>query len=1064
MLKRIALLGALASAVLLARRIKVPVEPFTSRLDDPYYKSLLYQSATTPTYINHAAREYLSGIDVPETLRVLAIRVEFPADEDPTTWGDGKMDLRGFGSPSDGLSYDPPHDRTYFENQLEGLRNFYLLNSRGRLVLDFDVYPEEPFRCYEVPHKMAYYGDTSNLDRGLTLFMRDALLAADEDPDIDFSRYHYTHQGNTFDMILVFHAGSTIQSSLFYGYVSDLASATVTPGALLAYTGREYVSMDDGTQIRTASIVPESPRVEGVMTGLPGILYHEFTHLLGGYDLYDVTGYTQGVGAWSLMGGGGWLGYPPGQIPSLHDAYHRYLFGWENPIVVESDTTISLYAAEFDTLLIPSWQDSLRPTLALVPIRYDRTGEPQEYFLIENRQTDVKAVDTVEVDVKAGVPIWIEEGEYDAFQPGSGMIIWHVDEDLVDQWGSYNLINAWTAFGKHNAVDMEEGDGIQDYELLYYESSGAYASQGSEFDPYFTGGQDLLDEQTEPSSRGYYGESGISIQVLDPSDTLMRVKISFAGSRPGFPQKSQWLAGYNSLLILDVDSDGEKEILGFGAKPGRRSYAEAWNADGSTFSSPYISYSDSLAAPAAAADLSGDGEDEIVLVGYEGRISVFDSLSQDNPGSIDYYLGSRSFTPPMLADLDADGDGEIICADEYGEVHALDYASDSLFDLAGFSLDAGEEIRPGFALADKDPVLIVMLTTSGRLYLFDASGDVGEGFPLELGQGSAQNLIPPVVADADGDGEPEIIAFVFEYNRYRYFFISLEGEVEYRSTRTFQAPITSPALADLDSDGLPEVLFGSANRLWGLDVNGAVVEGFPVVFPEYYLVEEPYVYGGYLYFITFEQPFNFTSTPLVADFDTDGEPEMALGSPDHGIHFLNIGEREPYSTVYTRHGVGKGFSLEDIDDDGTLELVTGTIASSDTLRGSIHVTRTSAGSSAWGHWMHDQARTGLLAEEFKAPASPTAPISDLYVYPNPARYQAYLHVTLGQVQNLRLDLLDISGKLISSLEPPFDPEMTNDIPLEDLLEEASPGLYILRAEAIGEGKSTVELYKLGILK
>lgn len=95
-----------------------------------------------------------------------------------------------------------------------GLRNFYLLNSRGKLNLEYDVYPSDPFKCYEVPHKMAYYGDTSNPDRGLVLFMRDALESASLDSDIDFSKYHYEISGKTFDMIVIFHAGSTVQTSL----------------------------------------------------------------------------------------------------------------------------------------------------------------------------------------------------------------------------------------------------------------------------------------------------------------------------------------------------------------------------------------------------------------------------------------------------------------------------------------------------------------------------------------------------------------------------------------------------------------------------------------------------------------------------------------------------------------------------------------------------------------------------------------------------------------------------------------------------------------------------------
>jgi M6 family metalloprotease-like protein len=1068
MMKRIALIMGLTSAVLFAARLKIPVKPFQSQLDDPYYRSLLQHSALTPNRVNTAARDYLMArIGVPETLRVLVLRVEFPADDDATTWGNGKMDLDGFGSPSDGLAYDPPHDRTYFEHQMEGLRNFYLANSRGRLIVEYDVYPQEPFRCYQVPHKMAYYGDSSNLDRGLTLFMRDALLAAGEDAQIDFSRYHYVHEGRTFDMVVIFHAGSTVQSSFYYGYVNDLASATITPGALEAYTGQRYVEVN-GVQMSTASIVPESPRAEGVMTGLPGIHYHEFAHLLGAYDVYDVSGYTQGVGAWSLMGGGGWLGYPAGQIPSMHDAYHRYLFGWEDPIVVTSDATISLYSAEFDTLAIPDWEAGQRPTLIQVPIRYDDLGEPQEYFLIENRQTDVRAIDTVEVDVKGGVPVWVLDGEYDAFQPGAGIIIWHIDEDLVDEWGDYNYINAWTAFGKHNAVDMEEADGIQDYELLYYQSSGAYASQGSQFDPFFAeGGNTEFGPGTNPSSDGYYGETGITIKVLDPSDTVMRVQITFDGKIAGFPQMSGWLRDYNSLFALDLDDDGSNELLAIG--PGKTqsvSYGEAWRLDGSSYvstSAAYInSFFDSLVAPAALGDVDGDGSEEIVMVGHRGTVAVYDSLANEHPSKLEYIMNGRAFAGAMLVDLDGDADAEILTADEFGNVYAINQVADSLELLPGYPLDVGEEVRAGFALVDRSPARYVLLTTSGRLYSFDAAGNVTDGFPVDLGAGSRQNLLPPVVADIDGDGQREIIVLIYEYNDYRYVVISLDGQVEYRSTRLFEGPVTSPALADLDADGLPEVLFGAANGLWALDANGTAVPGYPVVFPQTYKVEVPFVHGGYIYTITFTHPFSFTSSPVVGDFDGDGEAEIAVGSPDHGVYLIKMGAKKPYTILYTRDAIGKALSLADLDEDGSLDVLAGTKV--DTLNSKAHVWAGAGSEIVWGQWMHDAARTGLLETKFTAAAAPSAPLSEIYVYPNPARYNAYLHVLVGEVDALKVQLIDISGKLVSAIEPSFDANMVNDISLEGLLTGIVPGLYIVRLQAMQGDEKTVELYKLGVIR
>ncbi|MBD3285693.1 T9SS type A sorting domain-containing protein [candidate division WOR-3 bacterium] len=1071
MMKHIALSGLLASALLWGTKLEVPVSGFRTQMQDPHYRSLLKQSATTPTRVNSPALEYLqSQINVPETMRVLAIRVEFPADEDSTTWGNGKMDLAGFGSPSDGLGYDPPHDRTFFENQMLGLRNFYLMNSRGRLVIEYDVYPEEPFGAYQVPQKMAYYGDSSNMDRGLTLFMRDALLAAAEDPDIDFSDYQYLSVDDTFDMIIIFHAGSTVQASYSFGYINDLASATVTPGALQAYTGLPYVEVGD-VRLSTASILPESPRVEGYMVGLPGLLYHEFTHLLGGYDLYDVSYYTQGLGAWGLMGGGGWLGYPPGQIPSIHDAYHRYMFGWEDPIIVTRDTTITLYSAEFDTLGIEKWQQGKRPTTAMIPVRIEGSDVDscREYFLIENRQSTVTGPDSIlVVDVKDGVPIWVDDGEYDAFQPGAGIIIWHVDEDVVDEWGYANYINAWVAFGEHNAVDMEEADGIQDYELLYYETSGTYATEGSAFDPFFAeGGNPLFSADTKPSSEGYYGETGITVEVLDTADTAMRIKISFGNNLPGFPREASYIDNIGSVYVTDLDDDNRNELLCFGSNDDpddiESRIAFAWEQDGTPYGETddpaLLAFADIVTSPPAAGDVDADGRIELVVLGANGYLSVYDpdtlvagSFAVEKQ-EFPLLLEGRTFTSPMLTDLDGDGSEDILAADEFGNVYAYNYRAQL---LEGFPLHLGEEIRGGFALAGE--VGFVILSSAGSLYGFDNKGKTIEGFPVSLGKGAGQCVIPPLVADVDGDGEREILLLVREYENYRYIVVSFDGSEKYRSTRTFPSPVTSPALADVNKDGLPEVIFGSANGLWALDAAGAAAAGYPVVFPDSYTELETIEIDGYLQLFDVTYPFTFTSSPVIGDFDADEVWEIAIGAPDNGIYIVDNGARGPGKILYTRNRPGtKALAAGDLDGNGRLDLVAG-------AGRKVHVWRQAGTEAAWSNWMHDDANTGLVTASYAVSAPPSAALSQLYVYPNPARTNAYLHVLLGDIDGLKIQLIDITGKLQASVEPDFYPGVVNDIPIEGLLTDATPGLYIVRVEASLGSQKSVKLYKLGVIR
>jgi hypothetical protein len=224
------------------------------------------------------------------------------------------------------------------------------------------------------------------------------------------------------------------------------------------------------------------------MTGLAGTLFHEFAHLLGAYDLYDVTGVTMGVGGWSLMGYGSWLGdygagAPPGVIPGFLDAYHRTLFldtltqVRTVRVPVES---IPIYAAAMDTEVFSQRGDTARPTIVKIPIT------PDEYFLLENRQVDVKHPDVCSVDVEDGVVIAVSGNEYDFFQPGSGLLIWHIDSMVLRDYGPYNAVNIDPA---HKGVDLEEGDGVQDFDVSYWQSRAPnYEVSGYKYDPFLKGG------------------------------------------------------------------------------------------------------------------------------------------------------------------------------------------------------------------------------------------------------------------------------------------------------------------------------------------------------------------------------------------------------------------------------------------------------------------------------------------------------------------------------------------------------------------------------------------------
>ncbi|MFQ5751235.1 MAG: hypothetical protein ACE5HI_04495, partial [bacterium] len=102
--------------------------------------------------------------DFPDTLRILAIRVEFQEDNTPLTTGNGKFDLSSSIDSNDLLIDPPPHDLNYFEHQLLALANYFKTVSQGKLVLQAEVFPKEPNASYTVAHEMSFYSPTGSED------------------------------------------------------------------------------------------------------------------------------------------------------------------------------------------------------------------------------------------------------------------------------------------------------------------------------------------------------------------------------------------------------------------------------------------------------------------------------------------------------------------------------------------------------------------------------------------------------------------------------------------------------------------------------------------------------------------------------------------------------------------------------------------------------------------------------------------------------------------------------------------------------------------------------------
>ena len=138
-----------------------------------------------------------------------------------------------------------------------------------------------------------------------------------------------------------------------------------------------------------------------------GVICHEIAHGLWGLpDLWDLDGSSQGIGRWGLMAAGDWNG-PPMWNPFTN----QWVAGGSSPAWPDPFSRVVAGFDSYWTLFGPLDGVTLSPveTTANAIVRLKSSLlRAQEYFLVENRQQIV--------------------GSYDEWLPGSGVLIWHVDE------------------------------------------------------------------------------------------------------------------------------------------------------------------------------------------------------------------------------------------------------------------------------------------------------------------------------------------------------------------------------------------------------------------------------------------------------------------------------------------------------------------------------------------------------------------------------------------------------------------------------------------------------------
>lgn len=337
-------------------------------------------------------------------------------------------------------------------------KDFFIDSSLGQFEPEFDVYGP-----VTLTKNRAYYGGDGLMGKDLNAY-RMAIEACEQlDGTVDFSEYDRDSDGYI-DNVFIFYAGE--------GQHMGASADSVWPHAYSISDKDSTPYIFDGVRLNRYGCTCEwvSGRPDGV-----GTFVHEFSHVMGLPDLYTTNYNTAAFtpGSWSTLDAGPYNNN--GCTPPLYSTFERYALDWITPVEINGSVSATL----------PALGNNLAAII--------RTPDENEFFLLENRQLT----------------------GWDAYLPGHGMLIWHVDYEK-----SIWFTNGVNNDENHQYVDLEEADNLK--------TAGSRA--GDAFPG--TAGITSFTDDTNPSMRAWDNSRlNIPITDIDENNGLITFK-ALGGSDP----------------------------------------------------------------------------------------------------------------------------------------------------------------------------------------------------------------------------------------------------------------------------------------------------------------------------------------------------------------------------------------------------------------------------------------------------------------------------------------------------------------------------------------------------
>ena len=1037
------------------------------------------------------ARRVARSLSFPDTVRVLAAMVQFTKDNDQAKDGNGQFVL----SPASSSPFidAPPRDSAYFAGHLAFLSNYFRKVSKGKTNVRWTLVNP----VITLPGVMYDYtprAGESNLR--LAGLARDSWRKVDSSGGVsDFSQ---------FDCFILFHAGvghdvDLVSSLGFDPAPHDIPSIYLGPGAFSLLLGGG-IPVNGGAHLITNTIImPETEdRIISTATGaaplnlgINGLLCASLGSYLGLPDLFDTHSGASGIGRFGLMDGQSIFSFS-GAFPPEPSAWEKYWLGWVTPVVVTAGTSL---------LSVPA--AALADTVYRIPL------SDAEYFLLENRNRDPRRTGQTITSLYNGVtrvqhfvhdttgftfddisgltgtivdvdvPDWSLPGGVDVdgtFYDG-GMLIWHIDESVINAGISTDAVNADSS---RRGVDLDEADGSQDIGHTYdITSPGLGSEAGTALDFWFKGNASPVNKNefsavTFPNSNSNLGAlSHITVNNFSargPRMTVQVIRGDAIAPVQGFPRQVGESLPRNAMSVADFGgTSGQKLVVGTTGYPLPK-YSTAGEVD-----PPPVGGKLYLLPP--------DSTGHIVPFRTSGVVAV--STAQ-----------SRGFWfSPAVADLNGDGNPDLITVDAEGTGGGGSVRAHSVGSATPDSLATQLFVRPITRGPVTAPVvsdsLIAVGNVNGAVFFLRFDGTIADSIipppPAAAVEGIGRWSGPNAFVITYGDGtvrltrrtsagtptRPDIVralgtttAFapvtgLFGQDsvggRILTAFLTLDGSLFLVDSSLSPVPgfpvsaraAGQPVLADVNGDGIRDIVVCGGQGISAYNISGALLDNFPVSVP-----------GGVL-----------LQSPVVGDVDGDGKVEIVVLS-GNGLAYAFSGQGRPVSGFPLSVGTGQPAGGGAAESAAIMTAGGRIILAAASGDGSISAWITGRYSGPpdpkhypWPQYGRDSRHSGLDLTPLQVAASPSAffPPDRAYNWPNPVYDgKTYFRYFVNDNASVNIKIFDMAGDLVATLSGQGTGGIDNEIAWD--ASHVQSGIYFARIEASSGGTSGVKIVKVAVVK